>query len=321
MMADKPTSTFPTVPGSTPRLAIYIPSYSNESRKDFTYLLEVARVADRLGVDRVSLPEHVVFGEQLEDFARPEVGGRRGGKQPTGPDGSFLEPLVLLGLLAGVTGRIRLGTAVLLAALRQPIVLAKQAATVDVLSSGRLDLGVGIGWQRDEYQAAGVDWTIRGRLLDHCLEICRLLWTVERASHHSELLDFENIHQMPKPNQESGVPIWVGGAVIQPVLERIVKYGSGWLPWDHSADEMAPSIASIRRALVAAGRDPETFAISFNLTPPTSNDPAGFGAVLERVPELVERGVTDFHMPVPSDTREAEDFLSVLVPAFRSVVS
>jgi probable F420-dependent oxidoreductase len=215
-MADEPGSILPRVPGSTPRLAIYIPSYSNEPRQDFTYVIEVARVADHLGVDRVSLPDHVVFGEHLEDFGRPEVGGRRGGKQPTGPNGSFLEPLVLLGLLAGATRQIRLGTAVLLAPLRQPIVLAKQAATVDVLSSGRLDLGVGIGWQKDEYQAAGVDWTARGRLLDHCLEICRLLWTVERASHHSNLRNFENIHQMPKPIQECGVPIWVGGAVMGP---------------------------------------------------------------------------------------------------------
>lgn len=107
--------------------------------------------ADRAGVDRVVLSgEHVVFGEHLENYARPELGDRAGGQQPTGPDGHFLEPMTTMSFLAGMTSRIRFTSSILLAALRRPVVLAKCAATLDVLSGGRLDLGVGIGWQREE---------------------------------------------------------------------------------------------------------------------------------------------------------------------------
>ena len=108
------------------------------------------------------MSDHVVFGERLEEYGRPEIGGQAGGKQPTGPDGHWLEPLTTLSVLAGMTSRIRLGTNILVAALRRPAVLAKSTATLDVLSGGRLDLGVGVGWQREEYEAAGLDFDGRG---------------------------------------------------------------------------------------------------------------------------------------------------------------
>ena len=129
------------------------------------------------------MSDHVVFGERLEEYGRPEIGGQAGGKQPTGPDGHWLEPLTTLSVLAGMTSRIRLGTNILVAALRRPAVLAKSAATLDVLSGGRLDLGVGVGWQREEYDAAGLDFDGRGRLLDHTLEVCQTLWREPRAAY------------------------------------------------------------------------------------------------------------------------------------------
>jgi alkanesulfonate monooxygenase SsuD/methylene tetrahydromethanopterin reductase-like flavin-dependent oxidoreductase (luciferase family) len=100
--------------------------------------------------------DHVVFGENLEAYADPSVGGASGGRQPTGPDGSWLEPLVVLTAIAATTELIRLGMAILLAVLRRAVVLAKQLATLDVLSGGRVDLGVGVGWQCEEYDAAGL---------------------------------------------------------------------------------------------------------------------------------------------------------------------
>ena len=90
-----------------------------------------------------------------------------GGRQPTGPDGAWLEPLTVLAMVGALTERVRLCPMVLLAALRRPIVLAKTAATIDVLTGGRLDLGVGVGWQQEEYEAAGLDFAARGRLLNH----------------------------------------------------------------------------------------------------------------------------------------------------------
>jgi alkanesulfonate monooxygenase SsuD/methylene tetrahydromethanopterin reductase-like flavin-dependent oxidoreductase (luciferase family) len=125
----------------------------------------------------VLVSDHVVMGEHLDAYGDPARGGTVGGRQPTGPDGHWLDPLAVLAHLAAVTERVRLGTNILIAALRRPVVLAKQASTIDVLSGGRLDLGVGVGWQAEEYEAAGLDFGRRGRLLDHTLEVCRALWT------------------------------------------------------------------------------------------------------------------------------------------------
>src|SRR6185437_5481417 len=112
-------------------------------------------------------------------------------------------------VLAGMTSRIRLGTNILVAALRRPAVLAKSTATLDVLSDGRLDLGVGVGWQREEYEAAGLPFSGRGRLLDHTLEVLQTVWRETDARYDSDELHFEHIHQMPKPRQRGGVPLWI----------------------------------------------------------------------------------------------------------------
>ncbi len=186
------------------QLSIGVTSFAAEDPGTWEPLFRAARVADRAGVDRLVVSDHVVFGERLEEYGRPEIGGQAGGRQPTGPDGHWLEPLTTLSVLAGMTSRIRLGTNILVAALRRPAVLAKSTATLDVLSGGRLDLGVGVGWQREEYEAAGLDFDRRGRLLDHTLEVLQTLWREPRAAYDSPELQFEAIHMMPKPLQAGG---------------------------------------------------------------------------------------------------------------------
>lgn len=104
--------------------------------------------------------------------------------------------------------------------------LAKQLATIDVLSGGRVDLGVGIGWQREEYEAAGLPFERRGRLLDHTLEVCQALWTQQRAAYRSPELSFAGIHQMPKPVQSGGIPVWVSGTVNAAVARRLSRFGN-----------------------------------------------------------------------------------------------
>src|SRR5436190_2564183 len=203
------------------RLSVALPTYAPEDPGDWDHLFALARAADAAGVDRVVVSDHVVFGENMEAYGRPETGGVEGGKQPTGPDGHWLEPLTTLSVLCGMTSRVRLGTNILIAALRRPVVLAKAAATLDVLSNGRLDLGVGIGWQREEYDAAGLDFGARGRQLDLTLEVCQTLWREPRATVDLRGLAFEGIHMMPKPRQPGGVPVWVSGRVNDRVARRL----------------------------------------------------------------------------------------------------
>ena len=158
--------------------------------------------------------------------------------------------------IAATTTRIRLGTAILLAALRRPAVLAKQLATLDVLSDGRVDLGVGVGWQREEYEAAGLSFEDRGRLLDHTLEVCQTLWTQQRASYQSAELTFDGIHQMPKPVQPGGVPLWISGTVNNAVARRIARFGSGWIPWGPAYADIPGAIAAMKDKMLEFGGDP-----------------------------------------------------------------
>jgi probable F420-dependent oxidoreductase len=310
----------PLVP--VPSLSIQLVTFAAHDPGGWGVVLELARVADRAGVDRLVVSDHVVFGERLDEYGNPSSGGVAGGKQPTGPDGHWLEPLTFLSVVAGTTDRIRLGTAVLQAALRRPAVLAKQAATLDVLSGGRLDLGVGIGWQREEYEACGLDFTRRGSLLDHTLEVCRTLWTERVADIDDGVLRFERIHAMPKPLRDGGVPVWVSGRINERTLARIARFGVGWIPWgDHVADP-GPGIEQIRRAFEQAGRDPGDLQVQGVLPIVRTGEAIDLDATMAGVAPLLGVGVTDFRFrwPLGADPGADAEVLGATVEAFREAV-
>jgi len=303
------------------QLSIGLTSYAAEDPGTWEPLFEAARVADRAGVDRLVVSDHVVFGERLEEYSRPEIGGQAGGKQPTGPDGHWLEPLTTLSVLAGMTSRIRLGTNILVAALRRPAVLAKTTSTLDVLSGGRLDLGVGVGWQREEYEAAGLDFDDRGRLLDHTLEVLQTLWREQRAAYDAPELHFEAIHLMPKPRQPGGVPVWVSGTVNPRVVRRLARFGSGWIPWGPAAADPVAGIAEMRGRLADEGRDPEGLQVTGALRLVKDDDGViDLDRTMEPVPKLAEAGLTDLRIQfrMSDDSASALEQLSEIVGAFRA---
>ena len=305
---------------TTPQLSIALRTYAPEDPRTWQPVLDRARAADTAGIDRVLVSDHVVFGEHMDAYARPESGGVVGGKQPTGPDGHWLEPVTTLSVVCGMTSRVRLGTNILIAALRRPVVLAKSAATLDVLSGGRLDLGVGIGWQREEYEAAGLDFGARGRQLDLALEVCQTFWREPRASVDLTGLSFDAIHMMPKPLQPGGVPIWVSGRINDRVAQRLARFGSGWIPWGEDAEDLVSSISRMRVAVAAAGGDGDAIQVAGTL-PVVRRDDRGIelDATMERVGPLVDAGITDFraYLPVPSAYDDAVDYLRGVVDAFR----
>jgi len=244
--------------------------------------------------------------------------------QPTGPDGHWLEPLTALSVIAGSTDRIRLATGILLAALRRPVVLAKTAATLDVLSGGRLDLGVGVGWQREEYEAAGLDFDRRGRALDHTLEVCTALWTDRVARYESAELTFDRIHMMPKPLQPGGVPIWISGTVNTRVVDRLCRFGLRWIPWGDDAAGLEQSIATLRERIAAAGTSPDGLQVVANLRVRKRDDGAlDLDATLAPVPGLVAAGATDLRVRFPmwGADAETEARLREFVAAFRAAVA
>ena len=303
-----------------PRLSMHLVNFAAEPPDDWQRLFDLAVAADRAGIGRLVVSDHVVYGERLDRYADPARGGLAGGRQPTGPDGAWLEPLTVLAMVGALTERVRLCPMVLLAALRRPIVLAKTAATIDVLTSGRLDLGVGVGWQQEEYEAAGLDFAARGRLLNHTLEVCQALWTQERASVSTEELSFEGLHQMPKPTAGT-VPVWVSGTVNRRSMARLARFGSGWIPWGPDAADPASGIARMRDAVAASGRDPAGIEVTGRL--PLERDDDGnpqIGPTMAAVPGLVEAGVTDFSIGLrpPQGVEAAAQYMAPWVEAFEA---
>lgn len=311
-------------PVSSPQLTIQLLTFSDLENPDWQLVLEQAKAADDAGVDRLVVSDHIAFGTNLKAYGDPAVGGTAGGKQPTGPGGHWLEPLTVLSVMAGQTHTIRLQTGILLAALRRPAVLAKSLATLDVLSGGRVDLGVGVGWQREEYQVVGLDFAQRGRLLNHTLEVCQALWTGQAVDYESAELQFDQIQAMPKPTQPSGIPIWVSGRINAPVLDRLVRFGAGWIPWGDDAVNPLPGVGRIAEAMATAGRASNEIQVQGTLPLRRNSDRSILlvDETVQPVPALVEAGITDFKMyaRLSGGYQETLDRLAPLVLAFRARV-
>lgn len=305
----------------SPRLGIHLRNFSTDGAEGWAGLVERAVAADRAGIDKLVVSDHVAFGEALEEYARPEVGGVRGGRQPTGPDGHWLEPVTLLAYLAARTQHARLTTHVLLAALRRPVVLAKSLATLDVLCDGRLDIGVGVGWQRAEYDAAWLDFEDRGRLLDEAVETCQTLWRERAAFLTRGSTTVGPIHQMPPPVQDGGVPIWISGRLVRPVIDRLVRFGAGWIPWGDDAADLRTSIPRMRELVTAAGGDASRLRVVGTLPTP-EHVPASERSVptFADLPDLLSIGLTDVIVQVPlTPGADPEPIYRDWVEAFRHV--
>lgn len=274
-------------------------------------MLAAAQVADQVGVDRVAVVDHVVMGENIDAYD--------GGAFPTGPDGLWPEPLTLLTAIAATTQRVRLATAILIAPLRRPATLAKAAATLDIVSGGRLELGVGVGWQREEYEANGVRFEDRGAALDRTLDVLRRLWAPGPASYQDGDLAFEQVWCEPGPVQAGGVPLWISGRIHPRTLRRIARYGDGWIPWGEYRRDVEAGIGPVREALVAAGRDPAGFQIRGGVRL-FYDDSGALDAerTMADVPRLVEAGVTDFTFSpaLPAERGAMVDVLAPVVAAF-----
>lgn len=175
----------------------------------------------------------------------------------------FHEVFVLFGYLAAITTELELVTGVLVLPQRQTALVAKQAAEVDVLSDGRLRLGVGIGWNHVEYQALGVPFKQRGALLEEQVDVLRKLWADPVISVNGKYHEIEEAGLNPLPGRE--IPIWFGGGA-DAVLRRTGRIGDGWMPQSAPDEKARQQIATIREAAEAAGRDPQSIGIEARLT-------------------------------------------------------
>jgi probable F420-dependent oxidoreductase len=263
------------------------------------------------GVDRVVVVDHVVMGRNTDAYAW--------GRFPVPPEEPWLEPLTVLTAMATVTSRLRLSTGILIAPLRPAALLAKQVATLDVVSRGRMDLGVGVGWQKEEYDAQGLDFARRGDLLDDTMTACRALWSELPATISTGSISFEDTFCSPQPAQPR-LPVWFSGTLSDRALRRIVALGDGWIPiMGATTDDVRAGAA---RIAAATDRPIDVQARATTVMGADGKpDPV---ATLEGVPALIAAGVTDVTVNLAAfaaGLAEAPAALSALGSAFRSVTA
>jgi probable F420-dependent oxidoreductase len=290
-------------------LSLGVPNFGSWTGGDRAALLDVARAADEAGVDRLVVSDHVVMGTSTEAY--------RWGRFPTAPDGPWLEPLTCLTAMAAVTSRVRLATGILIAPLRPAALLAKTVATLDVLSGGRVDLGVGVGWQEAEYAAAGLDFARRGSLLEETVGAMRALWESSPASYASESVSFTDIHCSPQPVQ-SRLPVWFSGTLNDRQLRRVVDLGDGWIPiMGASLDDIRDGATQLR---ASTERPLEVQAPAKPVR--VGDGPADASATMEGVPDLLAAGVTNVYVNIASfasSPADAPKAMQSLADAFRAV--
>jgi probable F420-dependent oxidoreductase len=227
----------------------------------------VARCAEDVGVATLWAGEHVVMVDDPDSRYPYSDDGRIA----IPSDADWLDPLVALSFAAAATSTIRLATGILLLAEHNPVLLAKQTASIDVLASGRLSLGVGVGWSAEEFAALGVPFAGRGRRVDEYIAVLRTLWRDDMASFHGEIVNFDAVHLHPKPLQNRRIPIVIGGNG-DAALRRAARTGDGWYGFYLSYDETAERLATLHRFCEQQQRDPATLRTAVALLDVTPDD-------------------------------------------------
>jgi len=260
--------------------------------RDLRALVRMAAVAEEAGVGTVMLSEHVVMGPSAGAagrMANPRDYAAPGNQDPATP---WPDTIVLASAIAAETSRVRIALAAIIAPLRHPLLLAKQLATLDLLSQGRLVVQPTVSWSAEEYAALGVPFEQRGAILDEQLQAMHAAWTSSPASFEGRFFAFDDVWLEPKPFREDGPRMWFGGQrVHDAMLRRLVRYGSGFHPFGTPTDD---DLGRIRSALRDAGRDPDQLEMIGGIRGsfPAGGGVADLGAAMASIPGQVERGFT-----------------------------
>jgi probable F420-dependent oxidoreductase len=291
------------------KIGVHVPQWGPSATRHG--VLAVARAAEDGGLDSVWVADHVVFPLRSESTYPYRAGG-----VPFEPHDGFLEALATMAVLAGATSRISIGTSVLVLPMRNPLLVAKELSTVDVLSGGRTIVAVGAGWWQEEFAALGVPFRARGRRLDEQIEIVQRLWRDGTLAWDGEFFRFEEVVCEPRPAQPGGPPLWIGGTGPR-ARERAARLGDGWHGIGARTEEIAAGRREILAAAAEAGRDPSAVSISTSTGLPP--DPE---RQLERLFALAGCGVGHVVLNVRGDTAQEacaaiEGLVADVLPVFR----
>lgn len=260
-------------------------------------MLATAQYAESAGIESVWTFEHVMIPTEYES----QYPYTRTGKMPISPEAWLLDPLIPLAHVAAATSTLRIGTGVNIFPQTNPLLFAKQAATLDVLSGGRLELGLGLGWLAEEFDAMGTPFARRGARFDDYLSAVKKVWSGEVVEHRSEFLSWHDFKSHPMPAQRPHPPILIGG-VSDKTLRRIIETAQGWYAPSDSVEMLARAIETLRRFADEAERPFETVGVTASWRVDKQPD------ALQTFEDLgVERAVAMLGSTGTSDPREAID--------------
>ncbi|CAN5923171.1 LLM class F420-dependent oxidoreductase [soil metagenome] len=262
--------------------------FGNNTFPDFASAARLAKLAEEAGFDSVLAVDHVVFPDDYKSTYPYSATGRL----PVGRSGAFPDPLIWIAYAAAVTTRLRFLTGVIILPQRDPFVLAKQVATLDYMSGGRFELGIGVGWLKEEFQAMGVPFEKRGKRADEYIAVMKALWAEDGASFAGEFVNFSNMSCNPKP--AGRVPIIVVGHS-KAAARRAGRLGDGFFPPVGEKVDTLPLVDVARRAAAEAGRDPgaiEMIAGCPDLLPGSTVEPQ------RALDERKKRGIDRIVLPV-----------------------
>jgi probable F420-dependent oxidoreductase len=271
---------------------------------DINSYIDIAQSAEEMGFHGVSLTDHVVMGKNLHKYPF--------GSFPLPSEAPWYEPLTVLTMIASHTQKLHLATAVLIVPLRNPALLAKTAATIDMISKGRLELGVGMGWQAEEYHVAGVPFEQRAEIFWETLEICQLLWKESPASHNGNIYTFEDIWCQPQPYQGADLPLMFGLKMTAKNAEKISQIGHGWIPIKTDAEFISSGKELLEQAFKANNRE-EGPRIRGQL--PTQMDSSGVPSLdltLKELENSISAGLTEVEIFPINFVRSKDDIIPVL---------
>ena len=274
---------------------IVLPHFGSFARNEAAHrIITVAEAAESLGYSTAWVIDHLVLPAKVE------------GGYAFNPLDPFLEPITVLGALALRTSRIKLGTAVLVLPYRHPIYTAKALATVDVLSGGRLIVGVGAGWMEPEFAALGVPIAERGSRTNETIDILKALWTEDVPSYDGRHFQFSNIKSVPQPVQKPRPPILVGG-MTKGALQRVVRRADGWIALGKSPADLSQPLEILREMAAKAGRKPDELHICMlPISTPSLEQ------VIDDLPRYTEMGVQHLYLSMRAWTAQFSRFMELM---------
>lgn len=263
------------------------------------FIQQAAHLAERLGYSTFWAPEHVAFFDEYSSTYPHSKSGRFGFL----PDQGCLDALQVLAFAAHATTTLRLGTTVEIVPMRNPVVRARELASFDVLSGGRLVYGVGVGWLKEEYDACGIDFHTRGKRANEYLEAMRVLWTERRSTYHGEFVNFDEVICFPKPAQSPRPPVLVGG-ITRAAIRRAVRLGDGWYGWRLTVEELDEALKIVDEELEAVGRTRDGFRMQLG------GPHAGVEDLRDYLAALEERGIEEYTLGLALPREQLEEQLT-----------